>query len=498
MRTRHQGLAGTAIHGMMWIATSRGLSIPLQMGILAILVRLVQPEDFGLFAMIVVVIDFIAIFGELGIKSAIISRRDLTDTDLSTLFWLQVGSGVLMAGLTASLAPLVAGMYREPRLIHLTRSIAPWFVFFAFGTIPQGLLEKRLDFRRVALLEMLAVLLAGVGSIAMAVRGWGILSLVFQSVGSGALLSLFAFVAIGWVPQFRFRPAALRQVVRFGLNLTGNSMLTYLTSQTVNLLIGRYLGAKMLGYYALSTRITLYPVTVVGSVVRRVLFPILASIQNDSLRMRQAYLRAVSCVSVVTFPALGALFVSAPDVVVGVLGHQWQPLIPLVRVFCLAGVVHSALNVTGPLFLTLDRTGWLLGLNMLNLLVTAIAVGAGLQWGVHGVALASLMASVILGIASLWVMSRMLGLSVAHFLSALAWPAISLVAVAAGAALWRQFAGVEDSGVINRLILELASGGLAGALVLWIGKAPALMNLLGAYRELVLGRAVVNPRIDDV
>lgn len=493
MNTRHVGLAQTAVHGTIWIAASRGLSTPLQLVILAVLARLLLPEDFGLFAMVVLVIDFMSTIGEWGIKSAVISRRDLTDTDLSTLFWLQVGSGVLLAGLTFFLAPLVAGMYREPRLTHLTRLIAPWSVFLTFGMIPMGLLEKRLDFRRVAFLEMLALLLAAVGSITMAVRGWGVLSLISLSMGSGGLLSVFAFVTTGWVPRFRFRPAALRQVVRFGLNLTGNSILNYLTNQMVSLLIGRYLGVKMLGYYALSTRITLYPVMAVVGVVRRVLFPILASIQCDSDRMRKGFLRAVSCISVVTFPALGALFVSAPDVVTEVLGDQWRPLIPLVRVFCLVGVVQSAQGIIGPLFLTLDRTGWLLGLNMLNLPLTVIALGVGLRWGLHGVALASLMASCIIGIASLGVMSRVLKLSAGGFLTALAWPTVSLVAVATGVALARQLAGAEDTGVINRLILELVIGGLAGALILWIGKAPVLIDLIGAYRE-VVGRVSMHPR----
>lgn len=494
MSTRHIGLAQAAVHGTIWIAVARGLSAPLQIGILAILARLLLPEDFGLFAMILVVIDFLLIMGEWGIKSAVISQRNPTDTDLSTLFWLQVGSGVLLAGLTALSAPLLADMYREPRLIHLTRVIAPWFVFHAFGMIPMALLEKRLDFRRAAILEILSLLLAGAASIAMAVRGWGVLSLAFLSVGSGVLLSVFAFVATGWIPRFRFRPAALREAVRFGLNLTGSHIVAYLTSQMISLLIGRYLGAKMLGYYALSTRITLYPVTALGSVVRRVLFPVLASIQRDSDRMRKAYLRAVSCVSVVTFPALGALFVSAPEVVVGVFGHQWQPLIPLVRAFCLVGIVQAAVGVTQSLYLILDRTGWLFGLTLLHLLATALALAVGLQWGLHGVVFASLIASVISGSAALGVMSRVLRLSVRNFLAALAWPTISMVAVAAGTALSRHLISVEETGVITRLILELAGGGLAGASVLWIGKAPAFVDLIGTSREVVLSRMFMNPR----
>lgn len=494
MSTKHVGLAQTAALGSIWISASRGLSITLQLGILAILARLLQPEDFGLFAMIVVVTDFIGTVQEWGIKAAVISRRDLTDADLSTLFWLQLGSGVLLVGLTILLAPLVAGMYREPQLTHLTRLIAPWFVLLIFGMIPMGLLEKRLDFRRIAILEMLALLLAGAGSITMAVRGWGVLSLMFLSMGSGGLRSIFALIATGWVPRFCFSPATVRRVVGFGVSMTGNNLVTYLTAQMVNLLIGRYLGAKILGYYTVSTRITLYPVKTVLEVLRRVLFPILASIQHDLDRIREGYLRVVSCVSVVAFPALGALFVSAPDVVTVVLGDQWRPLIPLVRVFCLAGLVEFVLVAIVPLLFVLDRYGWILALNMFNLLLLAIALGVGLRWGLYGVALASLTASVISGIAALGVMNRMLKLSVGDFLAALAWPTISLVAVAVGTALSRQLVSVEETGVINRLILELVSGGLAGALILWIGKAPVLMDLIGTYREVVLGRVFMNPR----
>lgn len=485
------GLQRTAVSGVLWVGVSQLLRIPVQVGITAILARILLPEDFGLFSMILVIVDLLSVVVGLGIGSAIVSRDELTEDQLATLFWLQLGLGLGLAALTVLLAPAAVLVYEEPRLGPLTRWLAVAFVLGPPGTVPMGLLERRLAFGRVALIETGAVLAAGAFSVGMALRGWGAASLVFLWLGTVGCQSAFALIAVGWTPRLRFRTRDLGSVVGFGLNLTGNRILYYVGRHLDSVLVGRYLGATTLGYYGLGYRMTLHPVlSMLGGVVGRVVFPVLSSMHLHKGRIQDAYLRILRCATAVSFPALAMLFVSASDVVAIFFGEQWASMIPLVRIFCVAGVVRTAAATLEPLFLAMRRADLLLRLSAVALPVIAVSLSVGLRWGAPGVAVGSLVSSLILGTVMFGFASRMLALTMGELASALGWPLACLVAAGAGAAASHYVIGPGEGHTLYRLVLDWLGGGAAALALLWVGRAPVLMDLTAVWSGRVeTGRA---------
>jgi len=486
----NEDLRLTATRGIAWIGVAQCLRGLAQIGIFAILAHTLPPEDFGLFAMLAFLVDLFAVVVGLGIGPVIVNRKELDDAELSALFWLVVGIGAVLAVMTVTLAPLVSAFYGEARLDSLTKLLALSFVLGSVGTVPMGLLEKRLAFSRIALVETLSVLLAGLISIKLASDGWRAASLVFLPVGSLGLRSIFALVVAGWKPRFSFGLVHLRRVVEFGLSFMGHKLLYCLVRHADNFLVGLYLGATALGYYALAYRFTIFPLLLVVGMVGRVMFPILSSIQNESKRVREGYLRTMLGLASVVLPSLGGLFVLAPDILTFFLGDRWQALIPLVRVFCVAGAFQTAVATTEIVFLSAGRPGLLLALGTATFPIAVVPLGLGLIWGLQGVAIGFMASSVALWVPYQIVANGLLGLPASRLLRALKGPACAMVAAGMGMALGGKLFEMSGIGVIPRLALELVAGGFISVMVLFATRTPELADVMVAWREALRGQSV--------
>ncbi len=487
-RSGRRRLGVAAVQGVAWIGAAQGVRIPLQLAIFVIMARILQPEDFGLFGMVALLIDLLYVVPGFGVTATIVSHQEFDEEDVSTLFWWQTGVGVLMTAVTILAAPLVSQLYGEPRLIGLTKLLALSFLMAPPGMVAMGWLEKRLAFSRLAMLEVSALALAGAVSVGMALRGWGAVSLVLFPIATLAFQSMFALVAARWAPRFCFRWSVVSRAMGFGVGFTGVQVLNYLSRQIDIVLVGRYLGAAMLGYYALAYRLVLHATLAVAGIVVRVMFPIIASIQDRPDRFREAYLRALSGVATLWFPVLSAVFVSAGDVVRIAFGDAWQPLVPLVRIFCAVGMFQCTMATTGPVFWARRRMGLMMAVMAVAIPVVGISVGVGLQWGVEGVAVALLGASVVVSTITHGVANRILGLSPRHFLRALAWPAVFMVTVGIVSAAVQQVLGTGETRGLDELALVVGMGLGTGVAVLWFGRAPVIADVVALGRGVLRGQ----------
>ena len=206
-----------ATSGARWTATATGARILLQFVQLAILARLLRVEDFGLMAIANVVLAFAITFSDAGVSNAIIHYRDAKREELSSLFWLNVlGGAAIFVGMWFA-APWVAQFYKQPTLAPVLRAASVIFVVGPFGQQFHVLLERDLRFRRLALIETVSMVISSALGIMLALRGFGVWSLVWSSVLGSALRSL-ALAAVGWRqwrPMFRFHPRECRRFLHF-------------------------------------------------------------------------------------------------------------------------------------------------------------------------------------------------------------------------------------------------------------------------------------------
>jgi PST family polysaccharide transporter len=378
-----------------------------------VLARLLLPTDFGLIGMLLVFSGFAALFAEFGFAGALVHQPDLTKVQVSSVFWLNLGVGLLLSALFFMLAPLIARFFGSPALAPLGRAFSPSFALGALGIVPRALLQREMSFRRMAHVELSSALIAGIIGITLALAGFGVWSLVVQSLAAALVGSVLAFHASRWIPTRSYSAGAVRSLLSYSGNLFGFNFINYWARNADNLLVGRFMGSASLGIYNRAYTIMLLPVRQIVGVLSRVMFPALSSIQGEKARVKEAYLRATGVIALVTFPMMAGLLVVARPFVLTLLGAKWAGVIPVLQILCVVSLFQTLMNPTGWLFQSQGRTDWMFrwGLVSSTVFVAAIAVGVALGT-VESVAWSYLLATVILWYPCIAFAGRLIDLSV--------------------------------------------------------------------------------------
>jgi PST family polysaccharide transporter len=379
-------LKQSAVSGVRWSLVAQIVRQIMQFLTTAVLARLLSPSDFGLVGMATVITGFISIFNDLGTSAAIIQRKQISDSLVSTIFWVNVIIGLLASLILLVCSPLVAIFYREPRVTEVLRVLALTFIISGFSIAHKAILEKKIAFRILAKIEIISVILGSITGISSAFLGLGVWSLVVQTLVFVSSTSILLWLTSQWKPQFVFCVNDLREVSSYSLNLTGFSVFNYFVRNADYILIGRFLGSQDLGYYTLAYRLMLYPLQNVSSVIGRVMFPVLSQFQDDNVKFRSVYLKAIATISLIVFPLMTGLCVLAEPFILVVFGQQWRPVIILLIILSPLGMIQSLATTVGNIYNAKGRTDWLFIWGIVTGFLAIIAFIIGLHWGIIGVA----------------------------------------------------------------------------------------------------------------
>jgi PST family polysaccharide transporter len=383
----------TTIDGISWSVVGNVANQALNFTLSVVLARLLSPREFGLLSMVVIFTGFASIFQNVGLGAALVQYQDITEKHLSSVFWVNVGSGLVLTALFVSFSPLIGAFYDESLLIPITSILALQFLFGGLSTVHRTLFQKRVDFKTLSLTGILSTILAGGTAMYMAWAGYGVWSLVAQSLLNSATGAAILWVASPWSPRFLFSWEALRDLWSFSLNLLGTRSMNFWVRRLDDLLIGRFLGSDSLGIYTKSYGIMLLPLRSISGVIGRVMFPSLSSIQEDIARVRRVYLRMTGTIALISFPLMLGLLATVEPFVIGIFGPQWAGMIPPLQIFCLTGLWQSIATLNGNLYLSQGRSDLQFRVSLFTkpLLISGIVVG--LYWGLMGIVIGFSMAS---------------------------------------------------------------------------------------------------------
>lgn len=406
-----RSLLSQARTGVIWTALSSGVTTALQFLRVAVLARLLGPADFGVVSMVLVIGGFAQVFTHAGLGEAVIQRREPTRSQLSSIYWINVGAGSLLFLAMWLATPLMVAVYREPRISGIVFWVALSFPIMALGQQFAVLLRKELLFKRLSLAEIASEVAGAAVAISSAINGHGILALVWGLLAtiSCRTLLLAAMHWRIWRPQLSFRSGDLRGYLGFGLYRAGAMTANQLGFKIGHFLIGVLLGAHALGYYYLAYRLALQPLARITPILTKVAFPVFAKIHDDLERLRRGYLLQIRLLAIVTTPLLFGLTAVAPVAIPALLGPGWQPAVPLVQILALVGFLRCVNNPTGALILARGRADWSFfwNLGLLGTQLPGLAVGAYFA-GAVGVAIAWLVLQAIYLIAAYYFLVRKL------------------------------------------------------------------------------------------
>ncbi len=374
--------------GLFWSFLSQGGKQVSQITITTILARLLSPNDFGTLAMVTVFTNFAMIFSEMGVIGALVQKQDTHDRHYCSAFWLNIIVGIGLTLIFIATSPLIAWFYKKPELKSILFIVAFNFLFSSFTIVQQTILTKQMDFKSLAIRDVIAVILAGTVGIALAYHGFGVWSLVFQLLAYTAVDAFLLWTLSPWRPKLEFAITDIKDIFHFSANLTGFNILNYFSRNVDQLLIGKFLGSEALGYYSLAYKIMLYPLQNISWVISKVMFPAFSKIQDNLEEVRTFYLKMVKAISLITFPLMAWLFCVAPEIVDVFLGGKWKPIVILIRIFCFCGIAQSIGTTAGTIYLSKGKADLQLKLGLLGTFIVIIAVLIGLTHGISGVSLA--------------------------------------------------------------------------------------------------------------
>jgi len=422
-------LSQAAAGGIRWTTLSMVVITVIQIVRLVVLGRILGPEAFGLLAMMLVVVGFAEMLGQMGVSEAIIQRPNPTHIELSSLYWMNIVLGGLLYVVLLLATPLIASLYSTPELTQLLPWVALAFLVSPWGTQFKARLQKQLDFKPIAIIEIVAAIIGTSLAIVMAWQGFDVWSLVWGQLAQNTVMAL-ALVLVGWryqmLPGFYFNYRAITPYLPFGLHIVGSNILNYFNTRVDQLMVGTLLGPQALGYYSMAFNLVLQPIARINPILTRVAFPVLTRVRNDKARLKKGYFRMLDLLTTVNAPVLIGVAAVAPLLIPVVLGDQWLPIVPLIQVLALYSLMRSTGNVGGSLILSCGRANIAFYWNlMLFLFVPAtIFVGARI-WGLQGVAWSLLATQTCLLFAWYYfVVRRLIGNCFLGFISSMFFPVI--------------------------------------------------------------------------
>jgi O-antigen/teichoic acid export membrane protein/glycosyltransferase involved in cell wall biosynthesis len=450
----------------------------------AVLARLLTPRDFGVFAMVAVVLGLVANLRDFGIPAAVIRSRAIADVDLNRLFWLNLRLGVLLALCTTAAAPLLAWFFAEPALLGITLAMTLGGLVASASALHLGLLARAMRFRAVAASEIGATALGALAGIVAAVRGAGYWALVIQHVTMMGVVGTMPWLLCQWRPRGYASAGSprVRSLLAYGTSLSLARVVVYATQSIGFVVVGRLLGATALGLYQSAYRWATLPVQQVYKPLDQVVVSSLRPLQQDIGAYRLAMTGTIRATAALIFPVLAVLAVGAHDAVLLLLGAQWLDAVPLFRVLAAAAFLDVVRLSCKWLHLSEGRTDRQLRWALFSMPVILLGTALGVAFGELGVAIGFAAAVLVLTIPTAIYALATSPLSPREFWGALAYPAAAALLAVLLAAAALPFLDATSPAVRLALVAALLGTGYIAAWLIMPGGRAALLQVLQRAR----------------
>lgn len=450
-------LAQSAARGMFFTLGAQGVKILLQLVSVAVLARLLTPHDYGLIAIVLVIVGAGEIFRDFGLTAASIQAPTLSRGQRDNLFWLNTAIGVVLSVvvfLVSWPAQWVTGL---AEITPVVQCLALLFVLNGLATQHRANLLRQLRFKAIAAIDIGASFIGLTVAVVAALGGLGYWALVLQQLTIGAI-GMVGAVALGrWLPRLPDRTESIRGFIGFGWNLVATNLLMYAGSQLDTVLVGARYGTSALGLYNRAFQLVMTPLNQVRGPINSVAQPVFARVQNDQVRFERYVVAGQLALGYGIGLVLAILAALSWPVVTVMLGPRWLEAAPILCLFAIAAMLSNISMIGYWVYVSRGLTAQLFRYTLVSLAIKVVCLVTGSFFGVVGVAVGFAVAPAISWPISLWWLSRITPMPVRELYAGAA--RILVVCVAAAAAAWG--AGVQLSAELPP-VAQIVIGGFAG------------------------------------
>lgn len=376
-----------AISSFIWNFSGTGFHSFLQVVVLAVLARLLTPEDFGLVSAALVVISFSKMFSELGIGPAIVQTTKLEKRHLETGFSVSILLGLIFSIAIIMFADLIAGFFRMEDLVTILYVLSPLFILRGISIVPIALLQRELSFKLITIFEVVSFALGyGALGIILAFLGFGPWALVIGNLGQ---LVIKVILLILYKPHPRslfFHFGTLRELLSFGVGHTIGGFSGHLALQGDRLIVGRLLGAEALGFYGRAYQLSTKPMSLFAKIIEKILFPTLSLVKENKEKLVRGFKRSFALMSLIVVPASLFLFVLAPEIVLVILGPGWEQIALPFQILILGTIFRAGYKLNDAVAMAVGAVYKKAKLKILYAIMVVAGAWIGSSWDLPGVA----------------------------------------------------------------------------------------------------------------
>jgi O-antigen/teichoic acid export membrane protein len=418
-----------AVGGVMWLTAQKWAIRLFSFVTIALLTRLLTPEDFGTLAAASTVLPFFYLLADLGFAAYIVQVAETTEKMLSTAFWFSLSAGLILCGVLWATAPVLGHVFGNPTVVPVLQALSLWVVVTAAGSVPTAILRREMRFATIAAQGAAAAVVAQVIALILAFNGFGVWALVGQTLAAPVVSTILIWITVRWRPRWSFDKSDFGRMSKFGSQVLSVEFVAMLRAWGEAAVISAMVGVAALGFMSVAQRLVQIVQDLTGSAIVPVTNSAFARIRESRDRLQRAYLRALRMVYFMLSLPLTIVAVAAPLIVPIVFGSGWSESVPVAQVLALAGTLSVAAWLDHGLFYALGRPGtWFIyavitdALTFTTTLVTA-------RWGLVAIACGFLGVATVATFARWFLIRAVLGIDLHTIIR----PFLYLVAVVAGA-----------------------------------------------------------------
>lgn len=384
-----ENLKKKTVSGMIWSALQRFGTMGISFVSNIVLARLLTPDDYGCIGMLAIFITVSNTFVDGGFGSALIQKKEPTQKDYSTIFWLNLFISAVIYGILYISAPAVSRFYDIPLLSSVLRVQGIVLIINALNIVQTNQLRKSINFKRLAVIYIASQIVGAVCAIVLAYMGWGVWALVAQQIIASSITSVILWVMNRWLPQLCFSFDSFKQLFSFGGFILASNLINTFCNNVQGLLIGKFFNPAILGYYTQAYKLEDVASHSISSVVDQVAYPVFSKVQSDNDGLKNVIYRLILSIAYVTFPMMLILVLIAEPLIGLLYGEKWLPSVPYFQIICIGGIAVCLQGVTYLAIASIGKSKelflWTIikrGLGMILLIAGMVLFGMnGLLWG---------------------------------------------------------------------------------------------------------------------
>jgi O-antigen/teichoic acid export membrane protein len=370
------------VTGILWSALDKFGIVVVQIILEIVMARLLLPSDYGVMGIIAVFLAIGQVFTDGGFSNALIQKQDRSESDFSTVFFCNLIVSVVIYGLLFIGAPYISQFYDLPVLTAIIRIIGLTIIINSLVIVHKTKLSISLNFKIQAKYSLLSVLLSGAVGLFLALNGYGVWSLVYQTLLLYVLNAVFIIYNLRWVPLFVFSKKSFDTLFYFGSKVLMASLVQAVYNNLYSVLIAKKFSTKELGLYSKANQFTLFPISTLTTVMQRVAFPYLSSYQGDNDKLFTLNQKFTKLNLILIMPLFFGISALSEPIVKIVFSDAWIDLIPLMRILSIAFVFYPVIVNNMFLFQIKNKTQIYLRIEIITKITGILILFGTLQYGI--------------------------------------------------------------------------------------------------------------------